>query len=202
MIYALAVIVALAAFIAWRITSVARGARKRDEAILARLRPIADKLETGAEVTASDVEALAAPAGSRPLLYEMLDRCERLDLFPAHYLSVPEQAKAKLAYWMMHPNELGAAPAEMAIVDSFERTLQRTPARFVVVRYRMPDGHWAGADWILGLAGPFVEGERPFLNSAAGFSRASDRQGSLEPAALVDWYVKLLEAKLGSAPLE
>jgi hypothetical protein len=98
---------------------------------------------------------------------------------------------------MMHPNELQHAPAEIELVESVHRQLGGEDAEFVVLRYRMPGGHWAGSEWLLGLAGPYFRGDLPFRDGAGGFSRASDRFGSLSPSELVDWYVGLLEAKFG-----
>jgi hypothetical protein len=200
MAYILTVVVALAGLAWWLVTGVARGARKRDSIILKRLDPIAQKLKKGAAVTTSEVDALADTLENRPLLYAVLDQYKRLDLFPTRCLGVPEQAKAKLAYWMMHPNELRAAPAEMTVVESIDRTFHGKRAQFIVLRYRMPDGHWAGTDWILGLAGPFFDGEAPYVSSAAAFSRAGDREGSIQPAALVDWYVEHHGSQRGSTP--
>jgi hypothetical protein len=196
MLYAiLIVIAAILAFIGWRYTSVARGARKRDEAIFNQLEPLGKKLDEGQSVEQREVEALARVPQNRPFLYRVLLEYKRLDLFPDRYLSLSEQAKAELAYWMMHPNELQNAPEELEAVESLERTLNGKRSTFVVLRYRMPQGHWAGPEWLLGLVGPFFDGEDPYLNSAAGFSRADDRYGVVTPTQLVDWYIGMLKAK-------
>ena len=56
----IAVVVVLVVFVAWRYTSVARGAKARDEALLKRLDPLAARFESKSQVAADDVRALAA----------------------------------------------------------------------------------------------------------------------------------------------
>jgi hypothetical protein len=61
---------------------------------------------------------------------------------------------------------------------------------FYVYRYRMPEGHWAAkAGWLLGLAGPFAKGDRPYEGPAGAFSRCSDKQGTTSSGELVDWFI-------------
>jgi hypothetical protein len=198
MTYVFVIVLGLLAAVGWLFTSVVRGARKRDEIILKRLDAIGRLLKSGGAVAAADVERVAHARETRPLLYEMLHRQERLDLFPPQYLAVAEQAKSKLAYWMMHPHELRAPPLEIEVLESVERSIQSRQAEFVVLRYRMPPGHWAGPDWLIGVVGPFFDGDRPYLNGATAFSRSTDCDGSVQPTSLVDAHAKRSEANLKS----
>jgi hypothetical protein len=59
----------------------------------------------------------------------------------------------------------------------------------------MPPGHWAGPDWLLGLAGPFSANDVPYSGVASAFSRASDKFGTVEPGGLVDWFVEMVTSK-------
>jgi hypothetical protein len=95
-------------------------------------------------------------------------------------------------YWMLHPNELHAAPASFEFVERVNRQVSGPDATFFVFRYRMPEGHWAGTEWTLGLAGPFTADDAPYQAAAGGFSRASDVVGKVTPVELVDWYVGVL----------
>jgi hypothetical protein len=189
---AIAVVLILAAFIVWRYTSVRRGARARENALLARLEPLARRLDTNTTVSSDEVEALAAAPELRSLLYWLLSHHERLDLFPAQYLSEQAQAEAVLVYWMMHPNELQAAPEAIEPVERLQREVSGRQGVFHVFRYRMPAGHWSGTEWQLGLAGPFFSDEKPYQGVAGGFSRAGDLAGKVEPGELVNWYVGML----------
>jgi hypothetical protein len=197
MLYAIAAIACLVlAFLWWRITSVARGARQRDQKIMAILEPVAEKLKAKQPLTSEEIAGLAQQPHVRPPLYELLKYFERVELFPPEYLSIQLQGEAALAYWLMHPNELQDAPDQIELVDTVVRERDDVRARFLVYRYRMPKGHWAENDgWLLGLAGPFLEPEPGYSSAAVGFARAGDQYGKVQPAELVDWYLALMERK-------
>jgi len=197
MIYAFSAVgILIVAFIWWRYTSVARGARQRDDKLLAVLDPLAQRLSKKEPVTAEEISGLCAQPQYRPMLYQMLKHFERLDLFPADATSIGAQGAGVLAYWMMHPNELQGAPSEIEMVEEIEKVVQGEHAKFLVYRYRMPPGHWAANDgWILGLAGPFVATDVPYSGLAAGFSRCGDKYGEVKPAELIDWFVEMVTRK-------
>jgi len=184
-------------FIWWRYTSVARGARQRDEKILPLLDPLGEKLAAGKTPARDEIESLAKNPATRSFLYEILKHFERLDLFPAEYRSEIAQAEAKLVYWMMHPNELQDAPHETELAETITRQVEGESCRFHVFRYRMPNGHWAGDDWLLGLAGPFIDNNPPYSGVAGAFSRC-DKYGEVQPAELVDWFIGMARRKSGA----
>ncbi|MEJ7733107.1 MAG: hypothetical protein WKG00_28415 [Polyangiaceae bacterium] len=188
------------AFIWWRSTSIRRGALARDERILEVLDPIGKALQAGASVSEDEVARLAAQPELRVLLRTLLQQFDRLSLFPARFDTAEAQGEGLLAYWMLHPNELDAAPVEVAHEASVARTVDDQAATFHVYRYRMPPRHWAGKEWLFGLAGPFFEGEAPYSGRAGAFSRAGDKHAavvgdsatSVTPEALVDRYLELM----------
>ena len=194
---AAAVVVLLGAFVWWRYTSVARGAAARDEALLSALDPVATQLDAGAPVSAEATASLAARPELRVMLHALLSHYDRLELFPALYLNRASEAESAFAYCALHPNELQADPASIQPVATVTRPLGGRSAQFIVLRYQMPPGHWAGADWQLGLAGPFFPEDQPYQGSAGAFCRSGDRDGAVSPDALVDWYVGVLNQKLG-----
>src|SRR6185369_2810673 len=159
-----AVFAALVAFIWWRWTSVVRGARQRDEKLLRLLDPVGEKLASGQTPSTEVIKKLANAPAVRPFLYAALKSFERLDLFPAEYCSELAQAESMLAYWMMHPNELQDAPEQTELVETVVRKIEHRDCRYYVFRYRMPAGHWAGSDWLLGLSGPFVDNYPPYTS--------------------------------------
>ncbi len=186
------------AFITWRLLSVRIGMRKRDEKLLEALNPIAERLSEGRSVEQAEIAALAKKPEYRPLLHKMLTNFDRIGLFPTEYLSFSAQGEGLLAYWMMHPNELQAAPSEMELVEALDREQNGEPVKFHVYRYRMPAGHWAEKDgWLLGLAGPFIESDVPYSGMPGAFSRCGDKEGEIQPAALVDWYIGITKPKVG-----
>ena len=188
---------ALAIFVAWRYTSVARGARKRDEALLKRLDPLAARFDAKEIVTADDVAQLARHPELRSMLYVLLSHYVRVDLFPVEFLGKEKQAESVLAHWLQHPNELQSAPEAIEYVEAVQHAYANVTAEFFVFRYRMPAGHWAGTDWLVGLAGPFLPEEKPFESVAGGFSRAGDVFGKTDIQELVRWYAGTHESRYG-----
>ena len=184
-------------FICWRYTSVARGARQRDARLFPLIDPLGEKLTAGEEPTAQEIESLAKNSAARLLLYEVLKHFERLELFPEEYRSEVAQAESALVYWMMHPNELQDAPEEIEFAETVVRDIDGQACRFHVFRYKMPNGHWAGDEWLLGLSGPFVDNDPPYSGIAGAFSRCGDKYGEVRPAELVDWFVGLIQRNSG-----
>jgi hypothetical protein len=194
MIFAPAIIgIIIIAFIWWRYTSVARGARQRDNRLLRVVDPIAQKLSNKGQVTPEEVANLTRQPQFRPMVYQLLKHFGRLDLFPSEDLTVEALGAGVLAYWLMHPNELQGAPEEIELVEQVDRDLQGERGKFLAFRYRMPAGHWAAKDgWLLGLAGPFFDKDVPYCGVAAGFSRCGDKFGEVKPPDLIDWYIGVL----------
>jgi len=188
--------VGLPLFIWWRWTSVARGARQRDERLFKLLNPLVERLAGGQAVSAEDVRTFTDCPATWHMLHAALREHGREELFPPELLNEESQAKAELAYWMTHPNELADPPSEIELIETLIRPIDGRDARFLVFRYRMPAGNWAHADgWLLGLSGPFYGDEKPFVDMAGAFSRAGDREGSATPDELVDWYLGMLRQK-------
>ena len=189
-LYVIAVfLAAVVAFVLWRIGSVARGARERDVRILRELATVDAALRAGSELGPTDVAALAGKAHLRRLLFAMLRDHRKEDLFPQEHLSRRSQAEATLVYWMMHPNELQEPPAELEHVVSLSRDVLDRKAEFEIFRYRMPAGHWAGSEWILGLAGPFFAGDSAYGGPATGWSVASETEGRATPEGVLEGYL-------------
>jgi hypothetical protein len=96
---------------------------------------------------------------------------------------------------MMHPNELQEPPAEMELIEVCPREIDGKHAEFLVFRYKMDQGHWAGDDWLLGLSGPFFADNVPYSRVVGAFSRCRDKYGDAQPGELVDWFVDLIKRK-------
>jgi hypothetical protein len=184
------------AFFVRQYLSVRRGIRARDKALYQQLVPLAVALEDGAAVDESEIARLAAVAELRGPLYRLLASHNRQSLFPERFVNREAEAIGVLTHWMLHPHELQAAPETIEPVATLTRSVGGRQGEFRVFRYRMPSGHWAGREWLLGLAGPFFDGEEPYHSIAGGFSRVSDVHGKVAPDALVDWYAALVEPQV------
>jgi len=197
MLYIIVVpILLFALFILWRWSSVRRGERQIDQKILRQIEPIARRAECGEAVSIDEVRTVARRPEVRYMFFEILRKFGKPELIPSDYDSQAHQAESALTYWLMHPNELQDAPAEMELLETVARTVQGKPASFYVFRYRMPEGHWAAKDgWILGFAGPFFADDQPYCTNPGAFSRVSDKQGTIKPADIVDWYLDVLRKK-------
>ena len=183
----------------WRIASVVRGARRRDERILAELAPLRERLESKAAPAPEDVRGLARRPHLRGMLHQMLTAYGAADAFPAEFATRLHHAETLLAYWMTHPNELQDPPEALELVDTVTRRLGDRDGEFLVFRYRMPQGHWAGGDWLLGLAGPFFPDDVPYADSAAtAFAVAADKDGTVSPETIVDRFIGRFEKKTDS----
>lgn len=185
------------AFIAWRLASVSRGARQRDERLLMRLDPIGQKIDAGETVTEEEVRALAESPEMRYMLFHGLRAMEKSELLPTDYSSSIQQAEAALVYWMLHPNELQDPPEN---IDHLKEVVHPVPgndeAVFHVFRYHMPAEHWAGKDgWLLGVVGPMEEGLEPYERMPGAFSRCNDKVGDITPEELVAWYADMMTKK-------
>ena len=196
MIWILAPIALVALWFIWRLTSVGRGAKKRDEEILKLIDPIGNKIDAGEEVTIDDVREIARIPQVRHFLFHALKGMEKESLIPKDYDSEELQAEAALAYWMMHPNELQTAPEKIEHFKTIEKSLKDSKGRFYFFKYLMPEGHWARNDgWLLGFSGPFYGDEKPYDELPSAFSRASDKAEEADPNSIIDWYLEMLETK-------
>lgn len=193
------VVAALAAWVAWRVASVGRGARKRDARILRELAAVEAELRSGGVVRGAEIAALAGRPHLRRLLLGMLREHGKEEVFPAEHLGRRSEAEAALVYWMMHPNELQDPPAELQHVVTLSRDVAGKGAEFEIFRYKMPTGHWAGSEWVLGLAGPFFEGDTPYAGAATGWSLASDRESGTTPDRALEGYLARVGVRSGGA---
>ena len=196
---ALVLVAVIVAFIVRQYVSVLRGVRTRDRALAERLVPLGEKLERGESVGAAEVLELASAPELRGPLYRLLSSHGRRDLFPDRYLNRESEAVSELTYWLLHPHELQAVPESVEPVAAMHRDVGGRRGEFRVLRYRMAAGHWAGREWLLGVVGPFFEGEEAYNSVASAFSRVNDVHGRVTPESLVDWYVEMVRPRFAEA---
>jgi len=184
------------AFIVWRWTSVARGMEEVDKKVIPRLEPVVKRIESGQEVSRQEIDALAVRPENRFMLFSILRHLNRPDLLPTNCISPVSQGESALAFWCMHPNELGDAPDAIELVEAVKRTVGGRELQFQVFRFRMPPDHpEAKEGWLLGVVGPVKNEQEPYSEMPTAMSRSGDVEAKVKPSELVDWYVDLLGQK-------
>jgi hypothetical protein len=161
------------AFVAWRIWATYSGGARSYSELASRIEPVRSQLAAGQDPDPGDLERFARDRTTRRVLYDALERHEKLASFPAVYRTPEAIAEADLVLWLTHPNELAAVPDEVELMAALPAP---GPAfegqRYFLFRYRTHPPHWAAKDgWLAGVAGPYaVEG--PATAGAPGtFSR-------------------------------
>ncbi len=149
------------------IRSTLRLHRQLDEAVAPALEAVEQNAATAGDLLAD----LADRPEMRNHLYARLEEIGKADLFPDEYRSLEKIAQSDLAHWLLHPNELGAVPAEIELVR--ELAVEDGPARGSVLlfRFRAAPSHWAAdRGWMAGVAGPYWEGDEAFISGGGTFS--------------------------------
>jgi hypothetical protein len=190
------IVVVLAGFAYWRWIAAKQRTNERDEVLLARLESVGKRLDAGESVSHAEIEELAAKPENRYVLYPALRQMGRDQLLPLKYDTTIAQGEAALAFWLMHPDQLKAAPEKIELVETVMSEVAGSHAEFHVYRYRMPAGHPAADQgWILGVTGPMDPDAVPYTKLLAAFSRTTDLDGKIAPWQVVDAYVSAMKQK-------
>jgi hypothetical protein len=147
-------VAALAVWLYWRMST---GSDKSYRQLAARIQAVETRLAAGGDPDPAEVERFARDRATRRVLYDALQRREKLSLFPSRYRTQEAMAEADLVLWLLHPNELAAVPDAMELMASlpvpgpgFEGQ------RYHLFRFRTRPPHWAAdKGWLAGVAGPY-----------------------------------------------
>ena len=103
------VLVAIAAIVVvWLVWAAFAGGRRSYATLAARIEPVVKRLIAGEPPDPADLARFAQDRETRKVLYDALERHQKLDLFPASWLTAEALAEADLVVWLNHPNELAA----------------------------------------------------------------------------------------------
>ena len=150
------------AFVVYRYFATINGQQKSMQALFDKIEPVIADLKAGRTPAVEKIEALAASADTRNILFSELRALQREDLFPQKYRSIEAIGESDLVIWLLHPNELGTKPDEIEAMKQIEREEGGDKYRFVVYRFRTREPHWTAKDgWLAGIAGPYWEGKTP-----------------------------------------
>ena len=184
------VIVAIIAFLWWRISSVGRGVNAVDAKTLERIAPLEQKLKNGENISEDEIIRLAEQPENRKMLYSMLKEHNKLYLFPRQFLSTKAQAQADMVRWLSHPNELQKPPDELELLEIVEYEINGETQEFYVFKYKTNPPHWAAKDgWMIGASGPYGPTKEDYSFTEGTFSNFNsiDKES---PHELVAWIRK------------
>ena len=154
----------------WFLYRASAGDTHTYRAVLAELAAVTQALGHGRDPSEADLLKFASNRRTRRVLYDVLDQENKLGLFPKQFFTWEAMAEADLAFWLNHPNELGAFPDEIELV----RRVRAPDAEgyYFVFRFRMSPPHWAAKQgWLAGVAGPYDVSQAPTPHGAGTFSR-------------------------------
>ena len=130
--------------------------RQLDEMIEPAIKAVQENSPSVLEVVAN----LASAPATRNHLFCRLQEMGRCDLFPAEYQTLESIAESDLVRWLMHPNELAAAPAQVQHVRTIAVEQEEKSGSFLLFKFFCEPPHWAAErGWMAGVAGPYWEGE-------------------------------------------
>lgn len=159
--------VALSLFILGWMNAI-RASLVRDRKLDELIRPAIEAVQEKRPFAQDRVKELAEAPATRNHLFARLTELGRADLFPSGCRSIEKVAESDLARWLMHPNELGAAPSSMELMRRIAVRGEEKGGTAFRFRFRTDPSHWAfSRGWMAGVAGPYWDdGEAP--DSASG----------------------------------
>lgn len=182
-------------FVVWRLISTFQATAHRDNQVSEEIAPIVKTLESGGIPSQSDLLKCAEGRHTRRALYEVLQKYGKGELFPQQYLTQEAAAEADLAYWLLHPNELGSPPDFIELMTKVIRQYEGASLEYFVFRYKMNEPHWAAKDgWMVGISGPYTEGSRLYSWAPGTFS-TFEKYESKTPDEHVDWLHEMMIKK-------
>jgi hypothetical protein len=175
------------AFVVWRLIATFQATKRRDRGLFEQVAPLIEQIKSGKEPDPAEIAKLADRMETRRAVYHALKELHREPLFPEQYLTKQAAAESDLAYWLLHPNELGSVPDGLELMTTVGRQYKGRPLEYYVFRYRMLEPHWSAADgWMVGVSGPYPEGS-PLYCWAPGTFSTFEKYDSKTPEEHVDW---------------
>jgi hypothetical protein len=145
----------LSGWLYWRIVT---GGEKSYRQLATKIQAVETRLAAGQDPDPADLERFARDRATRRVLYDALQRHQKLSLFPSRYRTQESMAEADLVVWLTHPNELASVPDEMELMASLPVPGPGFDGqRYHLFRFRTQPPHWAAdKGWLAGVAGPYL----------------------------------------------
>ena len=107
-------------------------------------------------------EPLAEDMATAYKFLRLLERADRVDLFPEKYANQEHIAKSHLCDWLAYPTELGAMPDEIECIQTMHYNFgdDETPDIhvFYVYKFRSSSEKFREKGWMVGLCGGYEKG--------------------------------------------
>jgi hypothetical protein len=128
-------------------------------------------LKNDRKVSPRILETLAEDMETAYKLLMLLERVDRVDLYPEKYAMQSHIAKAHLCDWLIYPTELGALPDEIEQIQTMEYDFGDDEAPdiqvFYVFKFRSEKEAFRDKGWMVGLCGGYEKGV-PLTTSSTG----------------------------------
>lgn len=114
------------------------------------------------------IERCASNPVTRNYLYDRLLEAGQSKLFPWQYRTPEKVAESDMVTWLMHPNELAAAPDAIELMHTLPVPHE---GNYYLFRFRTEPPHWAAdRSWMAGVSGPYSETDGQALPLSNTFS--------------------------------
>ena len=138
--------------------------RERDQKIIDALHPIYEALNNNSKPDEEVVKELAQRMEVRAMLFRVLEQAGLDHLFPEELKNYQDAGASDLAFYLLHPAELGEVPAEVRYKATVERTWE-SPEGPVPLKYHVYQFLHRNEEWVAGVAGPTIGDDAPYAPS-------------------------------------
>lgn len=172
------VLLAFAIFALYRFIIVKRQNSTLNNECFERIKELYEKLESGLELSEESVKSYAENLLTREATFKLLEKHDKLNLFPEEYSTIVKGAESSLANWLEFPTELDACPDEIEHIKrvTFDFDGDNNLVHYEVFKYNVNEPHWASKDgWCLGVVGPYFDDSKPYDFAHSTFSRVDSK---------------------------
>jgi hypothetical protein len=184
------VVAAIVTFAIYRFVKVRRQNSKLSAERFERVKGLYDQLESGQEITESDVLPYAENITTRETAFHLLADHNKTNLFPSTYYNLISGAESSLSNWLEFPTELDAHPDEMEHIKrvTIDYDGKNNQVHYEVFKHRVNEPHWAAQHgWMLGVVGPYFDDSKPYDFPQATFSRIGSTLENVTPEEEAKW---------------
>lgn len=133
---------------------------KRNQLLDNMIQPALAAVESSVPEAEELIRNLAEDPGTRNYLYFKLKEAGQEQLFPREFRTPAKIAESELVAWLMHPNELGIAPAAIELVREIPVTEGDKTGSYYLFKFRTDPPHWSSnKGWMTGVSGTVWSGD-------------------------------------------